>query len=97
MDRLTFFNLISGIRYPEMLIEFYDQFLTLFQLFFNRTCAITVLDSSDRSITFCIDYTEDKTITAYLSSVGPYYVIYGRSISIHSEALSDKQLKLTLQ
>ena len=97
MDRLTFFNLISGIKYPEMLIEFYDQFLALFELFFNRQCAITVLDSSNRSITFCIDYAKDKTIPTYISSVGPYCMIYGRSISIHSEVLSDKQLKLTLQ
>ncbi len=35
MDRITFFNSISGIDYPEMLVKFYDQFLALKELIYG--------------------------------------------------------------
>ena len=94
MDRLTFFNLITGIRYPEMLIEYYDQFLALKQLVNGYPCAIDVSGSTDRSISFNIDC--DKN-TMNLISMNKVMVIYGRSISIYTEPVSDKQIKVTLQ
>ena len=95
MDRLTFFNSISGIKYPEMLVEFYDQFLALSQLLWNRPCAIVVIDNSGKSISFSINYKDDPDLPSYLSNFR-YHVVYGRSIGIYSEVLSDCELKLTL-
>lgn len=95
MDRLSFFNSITGIKYPEMLVEFYDQFLALNQLLCDKPCAISVLDSSDRSISFMVECTDSGLIN-YLRSIG-IYIVYGRSISIYSEIVSDQQIKLILQ
>ena len=94
MDRLTFFNLITGIRYPEMLIEFYDQFLALKQLVNGYPCTIDVCNSTDRSISFNIDC--DANTVNYIA-MNKSMIIYGRSISIYSEPLSDKQIRVTLQ
>ena len=95
MDRLTFFNSISGIKYPEMLVEFYDQFLALKQLLSDKPCAISVLDSSDRTISFMVEC-RDSDLVNYLVTI-PMYVVYGRTISIYSEILSSKQIKLIMQ
>ena len=96
MDRITFFKTISGIKYPEMLIEFYDQFLALNQILYNvSSCTIAVIGSTDRSISFGIK-TNDSNLSDYLLNTKGT-VIYGRAISIYPEHLSDTEIKLTIQ
>lgn len=96
MNRLIFLDSISGIKYPEMLVEFYDQFIALSCLFTDQ-CDIIVKDSTDRSISFIVSFTDINNRDLSLSRIPSSLLIYGRLISILAEAISDTELQLILQ
>ena len=97
MDRITFFNSISGIDYPEMIVEFFDQFIALKQLVDDHG-SVRVCDKSENTISFITVFNNKqfKDQALYAVSSGPI-MIYGRPISISVESLSDTEIKFILQ
>lgn len=97
MNRLDFIDSISGIQYPEMLVNFFDQFIALKKLVEDYGI-ITVESSTERSINFIILFDSQKNKnTALLNTNTGNVVIYGRSILVSVEDISDKELRFVLQ
>ncbi len=98
MDRCTFFNSISGILYPEMLVDFFDQFVALKQIV-EDSGKVTVLESNENQIVFSIMFKsiEYKNIAMdMIRNAGYQIVIYGRIMNIRLEVLTDKEIKIIL-
>ena len=98
MDRCTFFNSISGILYPEMLVDFFDQFVALKQIV-EDSGKVTVLESNENQILFSIMFKsiEYKNIAMdMIRNAGYQIVIYGRIMNIRLEVLTDKEIKIIL-
>ena len=96
MDRITFFNSISGIDYPEMLVKFYDQFLALKELIYGPSMINVVSKTDDDYITFSIIFSEVRFKDQTLSIIyGSRISIYGKIISINVDNLTDNELIIT--
>lgn len=97
MDRLMFFNSISGIEYPEMIVNFFDQFIALKQVVEDYG-TVAVSEKTDRSISFNVTFSGQKHRDKALSNIPPGPIlIYGRPISVSVEPLSDTEIKFILQ
>lgn len=97
MDRLVFLDSISGIKYPEMLVQFFDQFIALKHIIedYGR---ITVEPTDDtNSISFMVNFSDPTVRDMALSNTAPIVVIYGRSIAVHTDIVSDNQLRFILK
>ena len=57
MDRIAFLESISGIEYPEMIVEFFDQFIALKYLVEDYG-QISVQEKSTNGISFVIKFTD---------------------------------------
>lgn len=98
MDRIAFFNSISGIDYPYMLVNFYDQFLALKELVMGYT-AINVLTSDNSGITFNIAFSESRFRDQTLSIINKFpgrILIYGKFVPVQIDNLTDVEITLTL-
>ena len=96
MDRIAFLESISGIEYPEMIVEFFDQFLALKYLVEDYG-QISVQEKSTNGISFVIKFTDVKYRDKALSSVQTSsVVIYGKPISINLEIVSETEIKFIL-
>ena len=96
MDRIAFLESISGIKYPEMIVEFFDQFIALKYLVEDYG-QISVQEKSTNGISFVIKFTDVKYRDKALSNVQTSsVVIYGKPISINLEIISETEIKFTL-
>lgn len=96
MDRIAFLESISGIQYPEMIVEFFDQFLALKYLVEDYG-QISVQEKSANGISFVIKFTDVEYRDKALSNVQTNsVVIYGKPISINLEIISETEIKFTL-
>lgn len=96
MDRIAFLESISGIEYPEMIVEFFDQFIALKYLVEDYG-QISVQEKSTNGISFVIKFTDVKYRDKALSNVQTNsVVIYGKPISINLEIISETEIKFTL-
>lgn len=99
-SRLSFFESISGIEYPEMIVDFFDHFIALKQIVANGG-KVTVLSHDNNSVTFSLKLSSNKsmqqTINAIRSSGGTI-VVYGRTIliDVDSSNLTDLDLVIRL-
>lgn len=100
MDRMQFFNHINGITYPELLVDFFDHFVALQQLVKTNSCTVTVLNTYDNKvIEFNVQFKSAGHLQKVLQDIsmnGNVIVIYGRTMSIHIEVLTDFDLKIKL-
>ena len=95
MDRISFFNSISGIDYPEMLVKFYDHFLALYQLAICPSLINVVSKTEDDFISFLVKFSDTNQTTQLIP--GQLISIYGRVISINAQVLTDTELIITLK
>lgn len=98
MNRVEFIDSIQGIEYPRVLVDFFDHFIALKEIVQDYG-SIKVLNTNTNSITFSIQFTEPSILNVALNalnSLNGFIVIYGRSISIGVEILTDSELKITL-
>ena len=96
MDRIAFLESISGIEYPEMIVEFFDQFIALKYLVEDYG-QISVQEKSTNGISFVIKFADVKYRDKALSNVQTSsVVIYGKPISINLEIISETEIKFTL-
>lgn len=97
INRIAFLNSISGIQYPEMLVNFFDQFIALKQLVEDYG-KITVIDSTNNSISFRADFTDKSIKDKAMSNINTNsIIIYGRPISIQVNTISDTEINVVLQ
>ena len=98
MDRLTFFNSVSGITDPGLVIKFYDNFIALKLLLNNSTGSPSVDSYNNSSIKFSVSFqtARDKKETLSMIQSGTI-IIYGNPISVFVEDISTRQLNITLK
>lgn len=97
VDRITFFNSISGINYPGMMVDFFDHFIALKKLVEDHG-RVSVSDSSDKSISFVTQFDSKSFVDEALINVqSGVIVIYNRPISVQVELISDLEIKFVLQ
>ena len=97
ISRLEFFESISDIQYPLMLVEFFDHFIALKQLVEDNG-KVSVLESKDNSITFSIVFNNIESRNLALSNAqAGSVIIYGKPISINVDIISDTEIRFKLQ
>lgn len=97
MDRITFIHSISGIQYPEMLINFFDQFLALYQTV-GDFVTIDVSGSNDNSIEFTISFKNAKSKDQLLYSLQSGVInVYNKPVLVFVNSISDRELIIKLQ
>ena len=92
MDRVQFFESISGINYPHMLVNFFDHFLALKEIV-DSSGKIFVKENQPENnhIIFEIQFTNKKakdTCINLISSCNGNILIYNRLIYINIIGLS---------
>lgn len=98
MNRCLFFESISGITYPEMLVNFFDQFVALKQIV-EDSGKVNVLSNTENSITFSIIFNSQQSRDIALNMIqtqGGSIIIYGRIMPIKVEILTDTDIKVEL-
>ena len=86
MNRIEFFNSISGIQYPKMLVDFFDHFLALKQIVEN-TGRISIhpdRNSNINHIIFDIEFSNDKAKETVINMLHLNYHIL---LNIHLQIL----------
>lgn len=86
MDRVQFFESISGIEYPHMLVDFFDHFLALKQIVENSgKIIVPQQESSNNHIIFNIEFsnTKAKETAINLIKATNIITIYERPIYIN--------------
>lgn len=83
MNRVDFFDSISGINYPDMMVRFFDHFIALKQLV-EDSGSVQVLSSTDTSIEFSISFKNSTDLENALNYIRNNSVvnIYNRPISV---------------
>ena len=99
MNRIAFLESVSGIKYPEMLVNFFDHFVALKQIV-EDSGKVNVVYYDDKCISFCITFINPESRNFALStinSIGGTIIVYGRPIMIGVEVLTDSEIKINLQ
>ena len=97
MDRLAFFDSISGIEYPNMIVEFFDHFIALKGIVENYG-TISVNEKDNNAISFNIVFKDNTYKNKALENIHTDVIfIYGRPISIKVDELSETEIMFTLQ
>lgn len=96
-DRVDFFNSISGIDYPRMLVDFFDHFIALKSIVEDHG-KISVDYVDDKIILFSIEfntiYEKDEALSHIQSNT---INVYGRTIFITIQNNLEKKLVIQLQ
>ena len=95
MDRMAFFNCISNVDYPEMIVKYFDQFAALHSIV-QEFEYIQVDSTDENSISFLIEFSSPQSMGKVLS-VPDTIVIYGRPLTIIKDTIEGNKLKLTIQ
>lgn len=98
MDRVTFVESVYGIKYPEMIVDFFDHFIALKQIV-EDTGTISVINNEENSIEFSILFSSSNYMRSALNiinSLNGNIIIYGRNIMILVEVLTDSEIKIKL-
>lgn len=97
MNRLDFFESISGIDYPDMLVSFFDQFIALKSIVENHG-TVTVNEKTDNNITFNVKFDNQSYTEKALNEISTgNIIIYGKIISVHAQKISDTDIMIKLQ
>ena len=94
MNRVEFLDSISGIKYPEMIADFFDHFVALKQIV-EDSGVINVLsnpESNNCSIMFSITFINNSVLMSALDTISTLngsIVIYERQIAINVKVPTD--------
>jgi secreted Zn-dependent insulinase-like peptidase len=91
----TFLESISGIKYPEMLVQFFDQFIALKHIIEDNG-KIAVESQDNESIIFVATFSDSSVRDFALANTIPTVIIYGRPIAVQTDIVSDTQLRFIL-
>ena len=99
MNRVSFISSINGIAYPKMIVDFFDHFLALKQIIEDTGEKINIVNKSDRSISFEVDFNNNISLINAMHTINclnGVIEIYSRPISVFTEVLTDKKIRITL-
>jgi len=97
IDRLQFIEGINGIKYPQMLVDFFDHFIALKEIV-QDSGKVTVENNNESSIIFRIDFKSDKAQQKALQYIiNGQVIIYNRPIYVNAEPLSESSIRIILQ
>ena len=102
MDRIQFFESISGIDYPHMLVDFFDHFLALKEIVENSgKINVPQQENINNHIIFDIEFSDSRakeTAVELINSSGTI-IIYDRPIYINIIGLpvDDLKNKITIE
>jgi len=98
MDRVSFIESVSGIQYPELIVNFFDQFMVLHQIV-QDSGSVSVIKNTESSILFLVEFKDHNYMKQALSGIQAtsYFTIYGRQIKASIEILTDKIIQIQLQ
>lgn len=101
MNRIEFFNSISGIQYPQMLVDFFDHFLALKQIVENSG-KVTIPDdcnTNNNHIVFNIEFSNTKAKETVVNMIGAMstVVIYNRPIYVNIVGVPVDKKSITLE
>ena len=97
VNRLQFFDSISGIQYPRMIIDFFDHFIALKQLV-EDTGSISVDKSTQNFIRFSIIFSNPEYKRTAISNMQTgNIIIYNRPINVSFKDISETELKIELR
>jgi hypothetical protein len=100
MDRVQFFESISGINYPHMLVNFFDHFLALKQIVENSGKIYVPQQQNENHIIFNIEFSDTKAKETAMDIIknNNVIIIYERPIYINIIGLPVDDLnKLTIE
>lgn len=101
MDRVQFFESISGIDYPNMLVDFFDHFLALKEIVENSgKIYIPQQENTNNHITFDIEFSDSKAKETAVDLINnnESIIIYDRPIYINIIGLPVDDLnKVTIE
>lgn len=98
MNRLEFLDSISGIKYPEMLADFFDHFVALKQIV-EDSGSINVINNTETNIVFSISFKNRSILLSAVNAISALngsIVIYKRYIPISIEVKDDTSLVINL-
>ena len=99
MDRVSFIESVSGIKYPGMIVDFFDHFIALKGLV-EDSGKVNVLSNTETSISFSISFSSSQARDMALNTVnslGGTVVIYNRPISVGVQVPTDSEIIISLQ
>jgi len=97
IDRLQFIGGINGIKYPQMLVDFFDHFIALKEIV-QDSGKVAVENNNESSIIFRIDFKSDKAQQKALQYIiNGQVIIYNRPIYVNAESLSESSIRIILQ
>jgi hypothetical protein len=100
MDRVQFFESISGIQYPYMLVEFFDHFLALKQIVENSGKVIVPHQIDNNKISFDIEFSNKKAkedAVNLINNCTSMVMIYERPIYININGLPVDDSRLNIE
>ena len=100
MDRVQFFESISGIQYPYMLVEFFDHFLALNQIVENSGKVIVPHQIDNNKISFDIEFSNKKAkenAVNLINNCTSMVMIYERPIYIQINGLPVDDSRLSIE
>ena len=100
MDRVQFFESISGIQYPYMLVEFFDHFLALKQIVENSGKVIVPHQIDNNKISFDIEFSNKKAkedAVNLINNCTSMVMIYDRPIYININGLPVDDSRLNIE
>ena len=98
MDRVSFLDAVSGIHYPDMLLTFFDHFITLKELI-EDSGKVNVNNSANDMIEFDVEFNspaKQKMALQQINESGGIVIMYQRVIHINCNVLADTKLKIML-
>lgn len=98
MDRVLFLDAVSGIHYPDMLLTFFDHFITLKELI-EDSGKVKVNNSTADKIQFEVEFNspaKQNLAIQQINASGGAVVTYQRIIHINCNVLADTKLEIML-
>lgn len=98
-NRVKFFESISAIEYPQMLVDFFDHFIALKNIVEESNSDINVCECNESSITFDIVFknkSDKEKALLYIKSVNYNVTVYNRLMRIEAISPTDLLLKIKL-
>ena len=99
IDRVNFLESGSGIKYPEMLVTFFDHFIALKQIV-EDDGTVNVINDTPNTLTFSVKFKNktmrDNALNA-INSTNGIVMIYQRPIVVDVKFPTDSELIINLQ
>lgn len=98
-DRFKFISSVSGVQCPEIIAQFFDQFIALSDIIIDSNALVEVEDNNDQSISVQITFNDAEAQKASIDllSKQDHFTVYQRVISVSPESTGSNKMRIHLQ